>query len=575
MYVHRGFLTVHEPIVEGIDDAWVINLDRRADRMKSFLEVHPSLKDRVIRQSAIDGKTLQMTPAIARLFAPNDFGWKKSVMGCALSHLDIWVRLANEQDNINSYLIMEDDARLDNRWTNLWKKAQKNGEIPVDYDVIYLGGILPPNRVGFELSVEKVNNSIGRIKENNIFGQAVPDRYFHFCAYAYVLTKAGARKVIDVLKARNGYWTSADHMICNIQNILNIYFFHPLIAGCFQDDDPVYKNSSFNDFSRCDTFDSDLWNNTEKFTPPATDKSLLNITQALKDAQIIHKSRFVSVNQRFNLGEMHEYAWFQKMFPGIPLDIEVVTECESEPIVVLMQPLGKSIEVLKGWAAAGKKFYLLHLSDEHGTDPIDMYNWPECLGVIRNYIRPDLVESEKVQVIPLGYHWAAQLNGAPLEKTPIPSLRSLSWSFVGTKWMNREEKLAYLNVVPSDKKLHLTDTWRSPNMLGREETLSILLNSWCVPCPGGNNAETYRIYEALEAGAIPVFVQEKGMEDYLIYFKKHMPIIISDNWHNAAELIHTLRIQPEIYVKYRRQLLVAWEIWKTNTQQTICKVLKI
>ena len=68
-------------------------------------------------------------------------------------------------------------------------------------------------------------------------------------------------KILEILKAKGGYWTSADHMICNIYEILNIYFFNPLIAGCYQDDDPVYKNSQFNDFSRKDNFDSHLWNN--------------------------------------------------------------------------------------------------------------------------------------------------------------------------------------------------------------------------------------------------------------------------------------------------------------------------
>jgi monoamine oxidase len=59
-----------------------------------------------------------------------------------------------------------------------------------------------------------------------------------------------------------------------------------------------------------------------------------------------------------------------------------------------------------------------------------------------------------------------------------------------------------------EHKLVLMDQWNSPKMIGREETLAILLNSWCVPCPAGNNVETFRLYEALEAGAVPIIVQE-------------------------------------------------------------------
>jgi GR25 family glycosyltransferase involved in LPS biosynthesis len=161
-------------------------------------------------------------------------------------------------------LILEDDARLQPGWKDKWEKIQAHDCMPADWDVMYLGGILPPNKEGFSTVIEPVNKYVGRIKEHQLFGTS--SRYMHFCAYAYVLSRRGAEKILDVLKAKGGYWTSADHMICNIHEHLNIYFTTPLLAGCFQDDDPSYCNSQFNDFSRVDKFDSDLWNNTDCFT---------------------------------------------------------------------------------------------------------------------------------------------------------------------------------------------------------------------------------------------------------------------------------------------------------------------
>jgi hypothetical protein len=90
IYVHRGNFIKSLPFLPGIEDAFVINLDRRADRMKKFWENHPELTDRVNRYSAFDGKQLTLTPELAQLFGPNDFFWKKAVMGCALSHLGLW-----------------------------------------------------------------------------------------------------------------------------------------------------------------------------------------------------------------------------------------------------------------------------------------------------------------------------------------------------------------------------------------------------------------------------------------------------------------------------------------------------
>jgi GR25 family glycosyltransferase involved in LPS biosynthesis len=183
-----------------------------------------------------------------------------------LSHLALWMQLANEKEDIHNYLILEDDARLSPDWRARWEKIYAHDCMPEDWDVVYLGGILPPNKTGFAEMIEPVNKYVARIKKNTSFGQSEPDRYMHFCAYAYVLSRRGAIKILDVLKAKGGYWTSADHMICNIHQVLNIYFTNPLTAGCFQDDDPVYCNSQFNDFSRVDKFDSDLWNNTERFS---------------------------------------------------------------------------------------------------------------------------------------------------------------------------------------------------------------------------------------------------------------------------------------------------------------------
>jgi len=290
LYVHRGAFTVHKPFAPMIDDCYIVNLDRRKDRLDRFYENHPEMVGRVLRLSAYDGKNLQLTPAIARLFRPHDFKWKKPVMGCALSHLSIWYQLANEQDDINSYLILEDDVKFSPDWERRW--AEASASIPEDWDVLYFGGILPPNRAGFEKIKERVNEHFSRVAPNSFYGQNPANRYFHWCNYSYILSKNGARKVLDVLKAKDGFWTSGDHMVCNPVNVLNHYFLDPLASGCYQDEDPRYQTSEFNNFNRLDNFDSDLWNNTDCFPEnEATALSLvdrpLDIVQALKDGRLL------------------------------------------------------------------------------------------------------------------------------------------------------------------------------------------------------------------------------------------------------------------------------------------------
>jgi GR25 family glycosyltransferase involved in LPS biosynthesis len=277
-YVHRGNFKDIVPFTDGIDEAYVINLERRKDRLDKFKTAHKNIKDRVYLSRAIDGRTLTLTPDLVNCFRNNDFNWKKSVMGCALSHLTLWEKLANDK-LAKSYLIMEDDVVLFDRWILRWMAAAKF--IPDDADVIYLGGILPPNKTAFAQVAEKVNDYFGRIAPNTLYSSS-PRRYFHFCNYAYVLTQRGARKLVELVKDK-GIFTSGDHMIVNHgDNLLNIYFTTPLLATCFQENDPVYQRSDFNNFSRVDNFDSDLWNNTECFSKEETFAVISKELQAQK-----------------------------------------------------------------------------------------------------------------------------------------------------------------------------------------------------------------------------------------------------------------------------------------------------
>jgi len=159
-----------------------------------------------------------------------------------------------------------------------------------------------------------------------------------------------------------------------------------------------------------------------------------------------------------------------------------------------------------------------------------------------------------------------------MEHTPRPPFRELAWSFVGTGWCGRREKLEPLKAIPGEHRLALMDDWNSPKMLGREETLAILLNSWCVPCPAGNNGETFRVYEALEAGAVPVVVQEEGMELFFKFIGPKLPLLLANSWTNAAQLIYTLKAQPEMYEQYRGQILAAWEVCKKDARDSVKRV---
>ena len=694
-YVHRGNYKEFEPLTQGIDEAYLINLARRDDRLKKFKAHHADIKDKTYVFSAVDGKSLTLTPELVHCFRDNDFNWKKAIMGCALSHLTLWEKLANDKVAKN-YLIMEDDVQLPNGWLNHWNSIASN--IPSDADVIYLGGVLPPNMPAFPHVIEHVNQNFARVKKNTVFGGS-PRRYFHFCNYAYLLTRSGAQKIVKLVKER-GIFTSGDHMIVNHgDDLLNIYFTIPLIARCWQDDDPVYQNSAFNDFSRIDKFDSDLWNNDERFsaeeinaavnnkTPTSvvaekpknisvstsvSDEIQTNVWNAflravatsdttgvdngidaiftiwasmnyeqiaaklswyriLEQILIAKNSVIVpyvpkileKINTHFPSQIRHlwddvkkaynnsisqsepgvvaiegiqknsivawhmeeitpsflECQWLDNIVPK-PLEykkfnsLQTLLNTEGTPLVVYQKISGIDVSGLfrtfaEQFKAHGKQMMVLHLSDEFANDDISFYESSAVKTVIRNYWRPNLPSN--AILIPLGY--ANGRNGKYLGPTPAFSERKNIFAFSGS--MDRAGRDMAISALEklTPNEIHLRAKWSDTAPQTGPQYNNSLRNAKFVPCLRGSKAlESFRLYEALEQGAIPIYVPSEstdGTTDELKAQFGSSPLLGFPSWSAAAELLVNLAQKTDVMEKHRQACAVWWEEKKAETVRRV------
>ena len=618
IYVHRGNFKSHDPLLEGIDDAFVINLDRREDRRKAFLDFHPDLKGNVRRVAAYDGRKLRLGPSLSRLFKTNDFFWKKAVMGCALSHLKLWNMLISEPAEIQSFLILEDDARLAPEWRNAWKTAYKS--LPAGWDCVYLGGILPPNRAGFANTLERVAPGLAKVAPNKVFGQPEPTTYFHFCAYAYVLSRRGAEKILGSILERDGYWTSADHMVCNRVDTMNLYVLDPLMAGASQDDDPAYKSAEFNNFSRIDNFDSDLWNNDERFTSEEVQTQLakgapLSIREGLtevdtmpqiltsqtptvasspvKPPEIVGEKKvletkkgthFVSLDVcEVSYSSIYESKWLQDLFQTQSFSIKQVSitdsleEYENLVLVVIKPKWNEQQLWLESLTELGRNFKVIHLADEFLSDPIDFYSWPNVLGVLRIYPRADIPAhaANKVLTVPLGYHRQFKGNrDLPHISTPELPFRELMWSFAGTDWKGRSADMLILDAI-QPRFVKWFGDWNDPTQLKEEEYLALMLNSKFVACPPGQNVETYRFYEALACGSVPIFIDDPRNASWLQIFNNEIPFLKLPSWNDAAAILHHFKENPEQMEKYRKTVLTSWVNYRKRLESRVTAWLAI
>jgi glycosyl transferase family 25 len=184
----------------------VINLDRRPDRLASFGQrlaavAGPDFAARVRRFSAIDGRALTLTPEIRELFRGNDFGYRRSFVGCALSHMMLWEELVDS--DAPACLVLEDDA------------------VPcTDFEprLVALCGELEARHPAFDLLLLGYTDWQPRPEDD---GDANPgaaslhpfdgSRYLGG-SYAYVISRAGARRLLEIVE-RDGIQNGIDRFI--------------------------------------------------------------------------------------------------------------------------------------------------------------------------------------------------------------------------------------------------------------------------------------------------------------------------------------------------------------------------
>lgn len=86
---------------------------------------------------AVDGLLLSPTTELKHLFKNNDFGSRRGVIGCALSHYNLWKRLVNDSQH-EYYVIMEDDFVLCSNFKKHLETLKTNNEFELR-EVLFLG----------------------------------------------------------------------------------------------------------------------------------------------------------------------------------------------------------------------------------------------------------------------------------------------------------------------------------------------------------------------------------------------------------------------------------------------------
>jgi GR25 family glycosyltransferase involved in LPS biosynthesis len=546
--------------IEGIEKTYVINLDTRPDRWKKLMEAEPYLEPLVERVPGVNGKTLEMSSSIYHLFDKNEFQWKKSIIGCNMSHISVWSKIAVATEG-KYFLVLEDDVRFQKNWLDQWKQCLSS--IPADADLLYLGGVLPPNKAALPLASQKYNEHWSFIQPNTLFSP-VPIPVFHFCAYSYILTRAGAQKLMSYMfESEKKSFTVSDHLLGHPSVGLKKYFTNPLLSYCFQEDDTNYVNSQFNDLHREDTFDSDIWNNKECFTDadlaPFRTLVLPVVTPPpLKKEQLVY---FFPKDNAATI-DPYEKKWLDTILPHTLRFTPLLDQTEIGHhfwFLVQRPHLPEMLHLFQQLEANRIPFKVIHISDEFGTDDLSFYSYSMCTAVLRNYLREEVHNMPHVLTVPLGYHQQPTQTPKTFEE------RDLVWSFHGTDWFDRSTQLReFVSFTPYS--CHLQPHWNHPTATKEKLYLSLLGNSKFCPVLKGQNPETFRLYEALEAGCLPVTTITDTK--YVAWIEEHLGLSSLYDWTHPSIALSSSAITEETRLEVGRR----WNVWKQEIKKA-CSIL--
>lgn len=157
--------------------------------------------------------------------------------------------------------------------------------------------------------------------------------------------------------------------------------------------------------------------------------------------------------------------------------------------------------------------------------------------VFANHYSP-WITRKNVFWIPNGTIFGKQ-HPAKLEADSRPNVRSFRWSFVGATKNDRRRIIRIFEKVQPGFHF-LSSGWMTDDGISSDYLAQIYTKSMAVVAPSGNvHPYTYRVFESLQFGSVPVVKKYLGVDWNERVFGKH-PFIAVHSWRAGARLIKAM-----------------------------------
>ncbi len=250
-YANAYQLNGEEQFTRNVDNETVecriINLDQRADRLNDIKE---RIKQQIDcygeffnyhRFSAINGYLLAPTRQMEQLFNNNDYNYRCGMIGCALSHISLWIEASK---SAKPYIILEDDVTF---VPNFRKRVMHILDImkTTSWDVLFLGHHLYDS---YKPKFEETKFEENKFEETKFEETKFEDNVEKWSTAqsllqsaggtgGYIINNTGAIKMLSFIQS-NGMTNGIDTMMQKACDTLDIYYCSPhlLYSDCYNID---------------------------------------------------------------------------------------------------------------------------------------------------------------------------------------------------------------------------------------------------------------------------------------------------------------------------------------------------
>ena len=216
---------------------------------------------------------------------------------------------------------------------------------------------------------------------------------------------------------------------------------------------------------------------------------------------------------------------------------------KNDTLIIVDSSIEEKSELYLKLNVICSKIFLFHLGDESGSyDLSPIYN--NCNYILRTFCSHKYFKNNKVKCIPIGY------KSGILNKQR--NKRKYKWAFAGTPHKSSRHDLLFQFSDIEPFFCHKTEKF-NVKIISVDEMSEVLSLTEFIPCPNGFfHPETYRVYEALECGCIPIV--ENAYKYYDRLFPDN-PFIKIEKWADARPIIKSWKSDQ---IKQKKEECTIW-----------------